>query len=328
MAKKKSLVLGCSGQDGALLSLSLLKQDHEVIGTSRKLKTNKSQNIANHSILGIEKDIKLVNCDITNFDEVSNLIEKYKPIEIYNLAAQSSVGESFDYPQETLKSIVEVTINLLEVSRKIEYNGNLFFAGSSEVFGNTESRANINKKHRPANPYGIAKQTSFNLVKLYRNLHNLKCVTGILFNHESPLRSKKFVTQKIISEALLCSKNKSHKLRIGNINIKRDWGWAEEFVEGFQVMNRTKNLKDQIICTGKSTKLEKFIKIVFKKLNLYWRDHVVVDSDLFRKGEIHQSYGDPTQMKIDLDWKAKVELETIIEKLIEFKLNPKSRVQL
>ena len=321
MPKKKSLILGCSGQDGALLSLSLLKQDFEVIGTSRKLKRNKLPKIINHSILGIEKDIRLVNCDITNFDEVSNLIEKYKPNEIYNLAAQSSVGKSFKYPQETLKSIVEVTLNLLEVCRQIDYSGNLFFAGSSEVFGDTKSRANINKKQRPVSPYGIAKQTSFNLVKLYRDLHNIKCVTGILFNHESPLRSKNFVTQKIITEAFLCSKNKSHKLRIGNINIARDWGWAEEFVEGFQVMNRNKNLKDQIICTGKSTKLKKFINLVFTKLNLNWRDHVVVDSDLFRKGEINKSYGDPNQMKNDLDWKAKVDLETIIEKLIEFKLN-------
>ena len=321
MPKKKSLILGCSGQDGALLSLSLLKQDFEVIGTSRKLKRNKLPKIINHSILGIEKDIRLVNCDITNFDEVSNLIEKYKPNEIYNLAAQSSVGKSFKYPQETLKSIVEVTLNLLEVCRQIDYSGNLFFAGSSEVFGDTKSRANINKKQRPVSPYGIAKQTSFNLVKLYRDLHNIKCVTGILFNHESPLRSKNFITQKIITEAFLCSKNKSHKLRIGNINIARDWGWAEEFVEGFQVMNRNKNLKDQIICTGKSTKLKKFINLVFTKLNLNWRDHVVVDSDLFRKGEINKSYGDPNQMKNDLDWKAKVDLETIIEKLIEFKLN-------
>jgi len=321
LPKKKSLILGCSGQDGALLSLSLLKQDFEVIGTSRKLKRNKLPKIINHSILGIEKDIRLVNCDITNFDEVSNLIEKYKPNEIYNLAAQSSVGKSFKYPQETLKSIVEVTLNLLEVCRQIDYSGNLFFAGSSEVFGDTKSRANINKKQRPVSPYGIAKQTSFNLVKLYRDLHNIKCVTGILFNHESPLRSKNFITQKIITEAFLCSKNKSHKLRIGNINIARDWGWAEEFVEGFQVMNRNKNLKDQIICTGKSTKLKKFINLVFTKLNLNWRDHVVVDSDLFRKGEINKSYGDPNQMKNDLDWKAKVDLETIIEKLIEFKLN-------
>ena len=326
MAKKKSLVLGCSGQDGALLSLSLLKQNYEVIGTTRKIEKNKLPTISNHSILGIEKDIRLLNCDITNFDEVSNLIEKYKPHEVYNLAAQSSVGKSFEYPQETLKSIIEVTLNLLEVCRQLDYNGNLFFAGSSEVFGNTKIRANIKHRQKPVSPYGIAKQTSLNLVKLYRDLHNLKCITGILFNHESPLRSKNFVTQKIITEALLCSKNKSHKLRLGNINIERDWGWAEEFVDGFQLMNRSLDLKDQILCTGKLTKLKKFISIVFQKLDLNWRDHVVVDADFLRKGEINKSYGDPHQMKNDLNWEAKVNLETIIEKLIEFKLSSKSKI--
>ena len=129
MAKKTSLVLGCSGQDGALLSLSLLKQNYEVIGTSRKIEKNKLSKIVNHSILGIEKDIRLINCDLTNFQDVSNLIEKYQPDEVYNLAAQSSVGKSFQYPQETLKSIVEVSLNLLEVSRQINFQGNLFFAG-------------------------------------------------------------------------------------------------------------------------------------------------------------------------------------------------------
>ena len=320
MAKKTSLVLGCSGQDGALLSLSLLKQNYEVIGTARKIDNNKLLKIDNHLILGIEKDIKVVNCDITNSHEICNLIEKYKPNEVYNLAAQSSVGKSFAYPQETLKSIVEVTLNLLEVCRKINYDGNLFFAGSSEIFGHTNSRATIKHKQKPVSPYGIAKQTSLNLVKLYRDMHNLNCITGILFNHESPLRSKNFVTQKIISEALLCNQNKSHKLKLGNIDIERDWGWAEEFVDGFQLMNRALNLKDQILCTGKATKLKTFVNIVFKKLNLNWRDHVVIDPDYFRKSEIKKSYGDPHQIKNDLNWEAKVNLETIIEKLIESNL--------
>ena len=319
MTKKTSLVLGCSGQDGTLLSRSLLRQNYEVIGTSRKIKKDKISQIPNHSILGIEKDIRTIKCDITNFNEVSYLIEKYQPNEIYNLAAQSSVGKSFEYPQETFKSIVDVTLNLLEVCRQIDFKGNLFFAGSSEIFGHTKSGANIKHKQQPVSPYGIAKQTSFNLVKLYRNLYDLKCITGVLFNHESPLRSKNFVTQKIITEALLCQKNKSHKLKLGNINIERDWGWAEEFVEGYQLMNRSLHLKDQILCTGKSTKLKKFVRIVFKKLDLNWRDYVVVDSDFFRKGEIQKSYGDPNQIKNDLNWEAKISLETIIEKLIDFK---------
>ena len=320
MIKKKSLVLGSTGQDGALLSLSLLKQNYVVIGTSRKIQTHGLPEIANHAILGIEKDIKLENCDPEDFKQVKDIIEKYKPNEIYNLAAQSSVGKSYNYPQKTLRSIVDVTLNILEVCRHIKYDGRIFFAGSSEIFGNTESGAKISDPHKPVNPYGIAKQASYNLVKMYRNLYNLKCVTGILFNHESHMRSEDFVTQKIITGAINCSRNKSHKIRLGNLKISRDWGWAEEYVEGIQLMNRSLNIKDQILCTGKSTKLEEFVQIAFEQLNLNWKDHILLDKEFLRKSEIYTSYGDPTQMKDDLKWEAELNIHEIIEKLINYKI--------
>lgn len=320
MIKKISLVFGCSGQDGSLLSRSLLKQSFEVIGTSRKIKGNENHEISNHSKLGIENDLILENCDIKNFDQVRYLIEKYKPNEIYNLAAESSVGKSYKHPKQSFTSIVDVTLNILEVCRQIKYDGNIFFAGSSEIFGNTDNQATIKHKQNPVNPYGIAKQTSYNLVKMYRERYNLKCVTGILFNHESPLRNKDFVTQKIISEALHCAQNKSHKVKMGNLNISRDWGWAEEYVEGMQLINRSFNIKDQILCTGKLTKLEDFVNITFEKLNLNWRNHVIFDPELYRVGEIKQSYGDPSQIKHDLNWEAKLDIKSIIQKLIDFKM--------
>lgn len=321
MSKKISLIFGCSGQDGSLLSLSLLKQNFQVIGTSRKVIIGKKLKISNHAKLGIEKDLKLVNCDMNDPEVIKKLIQKYKPDEIYHLAAQSSVGKSYTHPKETLNSIVDVTLNILEVCRQLNYNGHIFFAGSSEIFGNTNYQANINHSHKPISPYAIAKQTSYNLVKMYRKLYNLKCVTGILFNHESPFRDQNFVTQKIISEALYCSKNKTHKLRLGNLNIARDWGWADEYVEGIQLINRSPNIKDQILCTGKLTKLEDFVNLTFKQLNLNWKDHVISDKQFFRKGEIKQSFGDPAQMKDDLNWEAKVDIHLIIEKLIDFKVN-------
>ena len=321
MGKKISLIFGCSGQDGSLLSRSLLKQNYEVVGTSRAIKTNEVTFLRNHSLLGIDKDVRFKNCHLTNFKEVANLIDKVNPDEIYNLAAQSSVSKSYKNPQETFTSIVDITLNILEVCRETNYDGNIFFAGSSEIFGNTEIKANIKHEHRPLSPYGIAKETSFNLVKLYRNLYNLKCVTGILFNHESPLRNKNFVTQKIISEALLCTNKKSHKVSLGNLNVQRDWGWAEEYIEAFQLINRSTSKKDQIVCTGKLTKLERFVEIVFDELNLNWKDHVTSDSELFRKGDIIKSFGDPSQIKNDLNWEAKVNINSIIKKLIEFKIN-------
>ena len=260
------------------------------------------------------------NGDVQNFETIETLIEEYMPDEIYNLAAQSSVGNSFNYPLQTIQSIIDGTINILEVSRKINFTGNLFFAGSSEIFGLTEKGATINHIQRPNNPYGIAKQASLNLVKMYRNNFGLKCVTGVLFNHESSLRDDRFVTQKIISGAIQCTSNKKLKIKLGNINVERDWGCAEEYVEGIQKMTRAKSTEDQVICTGKSTKLKDFIQIVFKTLDLNWQDHIIIEKSLFRKSDILKSFGNPSKMYDDLNWEAKVTLEELIRKMIDDKL--------
>ncbi len=313
---KTALVLGCKGQDGSLLCKSLINQGFEVVGLTR----NRSTNLGNLKSLKIEQDINLEEGKITDYTLIKQIIESHNPIEIYNLAAQSSVGKSFSSPKETIESIIQGTINILEVSKDINYEGRLFFAGSSEIFGNTKIKADLNHKQNPQSPYGIAKQTSLNLVKMYREQYNLSCVTGILFNHESPFRQKDFVTQKIISEAILCSKNSNHKLNIGNIEIARDWGWAEEYVEGMQLITRAKKVKDQILCTGKLTSLKQFIEITFKKLNLSWEKHTKIDKSLFRSKDIKVSVGNPIQMEIDLNWKAKVGIDLLIEKLIESKI--------
>ena len=314
---KSALVLGATGQDGSLMCKSLLNQGYKVIGFSR----NECNFYLNHKKLGIEKDVEMQNGDIENFRTIENLIDKFMPEEIYNLAAQSSVGKSFSYPLETSKSIIDGTINILEVSKKTNFTGKIFFAGSSEIFGFTEKAASLEDAQRPVNPYGIAKQASLNLVKLYRNNIGLKCVTGVLFNHESSLRSKDFVTQKIISGAIKCQKNKSFQIKLGNINIERDWGSAEEYVEGMQVMTRAENAQDQIICTGKSTKLKDFIRMVFKKLNLNWQDHIIIDEDLFRPSDILKSFGNPSKMSNELNWTAKITLEELIKRMIDEQTN-------
>ena len=313
---KSALVLGAAGQDGSLMCKSLLQKNYKVVGLSR----NSCNHAVNFQKLGIEKEVEMQNGDIQNFETIETIIEKYMPDEIYNLAAQSSVGDSFSYPLETTKSIIDGTINILEASKKTKFTGNLFFAGSSEVFGLTEKAATIDHIQRPNNPYGIAKQASMNLVKMYRNNLGLKCVTGVLFNHESSLRDKRFVTQKIISGAIKCTFNNKLKIKLGNIEVERDWGCAEEYVEGIQKMTRAKNNEDQVICTGKSTKLKDFIQIVFKKLDLNWRDHIVIDKSLFRKSDILKSFGNPSKMYNDLDWKAKVTLKELIYKMIDNEL--------
>ena len=315
MTLKTVLIFGCNGQDGSLISKSLLKKKYKVIGVSRQGKDTST----NHSSLGIDLDIETAKGDIKNFHLVQKLIEKYNPDEIYNLAAQSSVGKSFQEPIVTVESIINGTINILEASRKLEFAGRIFFAGSSEMFGETKIAADIDHIQKPNNPYSIGKQTSYQLVKFYRNTYNLKCTTGVLFNHESSLRKNNFVTQKIISEAIKCFHDKTHKLKLGNLEVSRDWGWAEEYVEAMQIIARADSLKDHVICTGKSTKLREFVQIVFNKLNMNWEDHVTINKDLYRDTDIKKSFGNPKPLEAELNWKAEVSLKECINRLIDNK---------
>ena len=317
--QKKVLVFGSGGQDGSLLCNSLIRKNNSVIGVRR----NSTKFSKNHYVLGIQNDLEIKECNLMDFQNLRKLIATEDPNEIYNLAAQSSVGKSFTNPIETIESIANGTLNILEACRQIKYEGKLFFAGSSEIFGNTEIAAGINHQQRPMSPYGIAKQTSFNLVKVYRELHNLKCQTGILFNHESPLRGKNYVTMKIILGAVECYRNRNHKLKLGNLNIHRDWGWAAEYVEAIQLMNMESNNTDQVICSGRLTSLNEFVSMTFEKLDLNYQDHIIISSDNIRKSDIFKSFGDPKPFYDQFQWKAKLKISEIIDNLIEEQLKQK-----
>ena len=185
--------------------------------------------------INIDREIEIIELSLTNQELLKNIIEVQMPHEIYHLSAQSSVGKSFLKTSETFDSIISSTINILEACRAINLEQRCFFAGSSEMFGSTEKAADINYSQNPISPYAISKQTSFKLVKFYRENFNLNCVTGVLFNHESNLRNSNFVTHKIIEGAINAKNKKKEKINLGNINIQRDWGWAEEYVEAMQM---------------------------------------------------------------------------------------------
>ena len=316
MPQKTALVFGCNGQDGSLLCKSLLQQGFKVIGTTRDI----NKDMINLKKINIDREIEIIELSLNNQEFLKNIIEVQMPHEIYHLSAQSSVGKSFLKTNETFDSIISSTINILEACRAFNLEQRCFFAGSSEIFGNTKQAATINTSKDLRSPYAIGKDFCLNLVKFYRENYHINCVTGILFNHESPLRNENYVTHKIITGAVKSSLDKNHKIQLGNINISRDWGWAEEYIEAIQLIVREKKQNDHIICTGKLTSLIDFINMAYSMMNLNWEDHVLIDDSLKRKNDINISFGNPNELEKSLNWKAKINIEEIIQKLLKTKI--------
>ena len=301
------------------MSASLLQQGYDVVGVSR----SRLISHPNHQRLGIAGEIRYESADLCDFRQVLSLVQRYEPDEIYNLAAQSSVGVSFQEPVCTCSSIVNGTLNLLEVARFVSSPASWFFAGSSEMFGDVDGAIRLDSPRVPLSPYAVAKDTSFNLVRMYRVSYGLRCVTGVLFNHESPLRSPTFVTQKIIHGALRCANDSSFRLALGNLNVSRDWGWADEYVEAMQLILRADSLRDQLICTGRLMALEAFVATVFSRLGMDWKDHVDLQPGLRRPTDIAASFGDPLPLQKALGWTATVDVDGVIDRLLHAAQTPR-----
>ncbi|MBR8830314.1 MAG: GDP-mannose 4,6-dehydratase [Chroococcopsis gigantea SAG 12.99] len=315
---KKALICGISGQDGAYLAKLLLEKGYTVSGTSRDAQVSNFQSL---SRLGIRGEIKLESMSLNDFRSVLQVLKKIQPDEIYNLAGQSSVGLSFDQPVETLESIATGTLNLLEAIRFTGEPIKFYNAGSSECFGDIGDRsANEATPFRPRSPYGVAKAAAFWEVANYREAYNLFACSGILFNHESPLRPERFVTQKIITSACRIAKGETETLNLGNLRIERDWGWAPEYVEAMYLMLQQQRPDDYVIATGESRKLQDFVAEAFACVGLDWSQYVTTDSSLLRPTDLAISRGDPSKAKARLGWQAKYKMSDIIRSMIETKL--------
>ena len=311
---KTALVFGISGQDGAYLSQLLLEKGYTVHGTSRD---REIANLSNLKRLGTLSRVQLHSAAPNDFRSVLQVIRTVRPDEIYNLAAQSSVGLSFDQPVETIDGIVNGTINILEAVRMLELPTRIYNASSSECLGNTlDGPADENTPFRPCSPYGVGKAASHWLVANYRAAYNLYACSGILFNHESPLRPARFVTQKIIRGAVDVAQGKSTSLVLGNINVARDWGWAPEYVDAMWRMLQLDAPDDFIIASGAIHTLEEFVAIAFAVLGLDWTAHVITQPDLLRPLDIHTSIGSPAKAARLLNWRASTSLEEMIRRLI------------
>lgn len=309
-----ALICGISGQDGSYLAEFLLKKGYVVWGTSRDAQTNEFKNLKKLNIYDSVKNISMAPND---FRSVLSVISKIRPDEVYYLSGQTSVGLSFEQPVETLESIISGVINILESVMYINKSIKIYNASSSECFGdNQKEPCNELTSFRPKSPYGIAKASAHWLIDNYRQSYGIFACNGILFNHESPLRPERFVTQKIISTARRISNGSIEKLNLGKIDIVRDWGWAPDYVEAMWLMLQNNTPEDFVIATGEANSLENFIINVFENFNLDWKNHVVISSSLIRPNEFEWSQGDPTKALKILGWQAKNKMSQVIDLMI------------
>jgi len=316
---RRALVLGISGQDGALLARFLLGRGYEVYGASRDAETH---SFANLQQLGIHSQIKLVSVSLLDFRSVLQAIARIRPDEIYNLAGQSSVGLSFEQPVETFDSISVATLNLLEAIRFHDSAIRLYNACSSECFGNTPNPADEDTTMRPRSPYAVAKAAAFWQVANYREGYGLYCASGILFNHESPLRPGRFVFQKSALAARRIAAGSKEKLELGNLSVIRDWGWAPEYVEAMWCMLQQPNAEDFVVATGISCSLQSVVAEIFSQCGLDWRAHVVHDAALSRPTDLAESRANPARAAKVLGWRAKIAMPGVVRGMLDRACEP------
>jgi GDPmannose 4,6-dehydratase len=310
----KALICGASGQDGAYLAQLLLGRGYEVYGTSRDAS---SANFTNLEKLGLRQRVQMVSMSVNDFRSVIQVLQKVQPNEIYNLAGQSSVGLSFEQPVETFESICVATINLLEAIRFTQRNIRFYNAGSGECYGNTgDTPADEETLFRPSSPYAVAKSAAYWAVANYRQSYNLHACTGILFNHESPLRPARFVTRKIVAAACRIAGGSKEKLRLGNIDIVRDWGWAPEYVEAMWLMLQQPLAEDFLIATGHSYSLREFVATAFSELGLDWEKFVEVDASLLRPSDHAKARANPAKALGKIGWKAQRTMPEVVRQML------------
>jgi GDPmannose 4,6-dehydratase len=312
---KTALVTGISGQDGAYLAKLLLDNGYQVCGTSRDAQIASFRNLER---LKIRQNVRLESVALSDFRSVIQVLFKTQPDEIYNLAGQSSVALSFEQPVETQDSIYLGTLNLLEAIRFTGKNIKLYSACSSECFGDLKDGAATEESpFRPRSPYAVAKAAAFWQVSNYREAYKIFACSGILFNHESPLRPERFVTKKIVTAARRIASGELRELRLGNIEIQRDWGWAPEYVEAMYLMLQQEKPDDYVIATGETRLLRDFVELAFKHVGLDWREHTIIDESLFRPTELLVGRANPTKAARQLGWSARLHMDDVARMMVQ-----------
>jgi GDPmannose 4,6-dehydratase len=315
---KRALITGVTGQDGSYLAELLLKQGYEVMGLVRR-----SSSFNTDRIEGIYQDphasdyrFKLVYGDLEDASSLNRIIRTTEPDEIYNLGAQSHVRVSFDVPDYTADTVAMGTLRLLETLRETGRRCKMYQASSSEMFGGSPPPQNEETPFRPRSPYACAKVFAHNLCQNYREAYGMFICSGILFNHESPRRGIPFVTRKITRAAARISHGLDKKLYLGNLEAKRDWGFAGDYVEAMWLMLQQAEPDDYVIATGEAHSVREALDVAFEAMGLDWHKYVEIDPRYLRPTEVDHLCGDASKARAKLGWQPKVRFKELVEMMV------------
>jgi GDPmannose 4,6-dehydratase len=315
MSERTALITGITGQDGAYLAQLLLKKGYKVFGLHARRSADSMWRLRH---LGIEKEVSLLEGDLTDTPTLIRAMEKSGASEIYNLGAQSFVGTSWAQPVLTANVTGLGALNMLEAVRLVNKDARFFQASTSEIFGQNEILLDCETTpFLPRSPYGAAKLYAHLMTINYRQGYGMHASNGIAFNHESPLRSIEFVTRKVTDAAARIKQGKQKELRLGNIEVKRDWGFAGDYVEAMWMMLQQDTAEDYVIATGNAVSVKDMCSIAFDYLDLNYMDHVVIDPLFYRPSEVDVSMGDSSKAREKLGWVAKTNLDSLITMMVD-----------